>query len=332
VAAVAGVSLEILAGTTLGLVGESGSGKSTLARMVMRLERPTAGHVEIDGVDMTAISGRALDGERRRMQMIFQDPFSSLDPRHTIGEIVSEPLTIHTHLDPAHRQSRVRELLALVGLEGTPLDERPRRLSGGQRQRVAIARALAVNPSLLVCDEPVSGLDVSTQAQVLNLIRTLQAELGTTYLFISHDLSVVRHVSDRIAVMLSGRVVESGDAADVLERPLHPYTAALLDSVPTGRAGASLGVADAERPEHPDTPVDNVGCPFAPRCAFAMDICRTVDPEELTTPSGSTVRCHLHSLGPALDGRTIRLLDRRSAGGSEPGPGSTPVHLTTRRS
>ncbi len=304
--AVDGVSLEIPSGTTLGLVGESGSGKSTLARLVVRIVDPTAGSVEVDGTNVTVLRGAALGRSRRQMQMVFQDPYSSLDPSHTIGDTVSEPLILHTHLTADQRRARAGELLALVGLGDVPLDRFPHQFSGGQRQRIAIARALAVNPSLLVCDEPVSALDVSTQAQVLNLLADLQRDLGTAYLFISHDLSVVRHIADRIAVMYLGQIVEEGQADQVLDRPNHPYTAALLSAIPVPdpaaararprvvlRGEAQLG---AER---------SVGCRFAPRCAFAMDVCRRVDPAPFDAGEGATVRCHLHTEGPVLAGRTV---------------------------
>lgn len=309
--AVDGVSLEIPAGTTLALVGESGSGKSTLARLVVRIVEPTAGTVEVDGTDVTVLTGAELGRSRRQMQMVFQDPYSSLDPSHTIGDTVSEPLVLHTDLKAGPRRQRTRELLALVGLGDVPLDRYPHQFSGGQRQRIAIARALAVNPSLLVCDEPVSALDVSTQAQVLNLLAELQRELGTAYLFISHDLSVVRHIADRIAVMYLGQIVEEGPAAQVLDQPAHPYTAALLSAIPVPdpararnrrrvvlRGEVEMGTAQAG------------GCRFAPRCAFAMDLCRQVDPAPFSGEGGATVRCHLHTTGPRLAGRTVLSLTR----------------------
>ena len=304
--AVDGVSLQIPAGTTLGLVGESGSGKSTLARLVVRIVEPTAGSVEVDGTDVTVLSGSDLGRSRRQMQMVFQDPYSSLDPSHTIGDTVSEPLVLHTDLKAPERRERTRELLALVGLGDVPLDRYPHQFSGGQRQRIAIARALAVNPSLLVCDEAVSALDVSTQAQVLNLLADLQRELGTAYLFITHDLSVVRHIADRIAVMYLGQIVEEGPAAQVLDQPAHPYTAALLSAIPvpdpavarTRRRVVLRGEVDTE-------PGARVGCRFAPRCAFAMDICRQVDPPPFAAEGDTTVRCHLHTEGPELGGRSV---------------------------
>ena len=304
--AVGGVSLEIPAGTTLGLVGESGSGKSTLARLVVRIVEPSAGSVEVDGKDMTVLRGPELGRSRRQMQMVFQDPYSSLDPSHTIGDTVSEPLILHTDLSADQRRARTRELLARVGMGDVPLDRFPHQFSGGQRQRIAIARALAVNPSLLVCDEPVSALDVSTQAQVLNLLSDLQRELGTAYLFISHDLSVVRHIADRIAVMYLGQIVEEGPAAQVLDRPTHPYTAALLSAIPV----PDPAVARARRRvvlhgEAEAGPEAAAGCRFAPRCAFAMDVCRQVDPAPFHAGESTAVRCHLHTRGPELAGRSV---------------------------
>ena len=312
--AVDGVSLEIPAGTTLGLVGESGSGKSTLARLVVRIVEPTAGSVSVAGTDVTVLSGSELGRSRRQMQMVFQDPFSSLDPSHTIGDTVSEPLVLHSGLKAAERRERTRELLALVGLGAVPLDRYPHQFSGGQRQRIAIARALAVNPSLLVCDEAVSALDVSTQAQVLNLLAELQQELGTAYLFISHDLSVVRHIADRIAVMYLGQIVEEGPAAQVLDRPAHPYTAALLSAIPVpDPAVARSRRRVVLRGEVETEATERTGCRFAPRCAFAMDICRRVDPDPFSADGDTTVRCHLHTEGPVLDGRSVLTLDPAAA-------------------
>jgi peptide/nickel transport system ATP-binding protein len=304
--AVDGVSLQIPAGTTLGLVGESGSGKSTLARLVVRIIEPSGGTVEVAGTDMTVLSGAELGRNRRRVQMVFQDPYSSLDPSHTIGDTVSEPLVLHTDLKAPERRQRTKELLALVGLGEVPLDRYPHQFSGGQRQRIAIARALAINPDLLVCDEAVSALDVSTQAQVLNLLAELQRELGTAYLFISHDLSVVRHIADRIAVMYLGQIVEEGPAAQVLDRPAHPYTAALLSAIPVPDPSvARTRQRVVLRGEVETEAGRRTGCRFAPRCAFAMDICRQVDPAPYAAEGDTTVRCHLHTEGPTLAGRTV---------------------------
>jgi oligopeptide/dipeptide ABC transporter ATP-binding protein len=304
--AVDGVSLEIPAGTTLALVGESGSGKSTLARLVVRIVEPTAGTVEVDGTDVTVLTGAELGRSRRQMQMVFQDPYSSLDPSHTIGDTVSEPLVLHTDLKAGPRRQRTRELLALVGMGDVPLDRYPHQFSGGQRQRIAIARALAVNPSLLVCDEPVSALDVSTQAQVLNLLAELQRELGTAYLFISHDLSVVRHIADRIAVMYLGQIVEEGPAARVLDQPAHPYTAALLSAIPVPDPALARSRQRVVLRGEVEMGTGGMGgCRFAPRCAFAMDVCHQVDPGPFAAEGATTVRCHLHTEGPRLAGRSV---------------------------
>ena len=304
--AVDGVDLTIAPGTTLGLVGESGSGKSTLARLVTRLIEPSSGHVELDGTDITALRGPKLRRERQEMQMVFQDPYSSLDPRQSILEVVGEPLRIHTQLDRAARQQRVIELLGQVGIGPHVLGRQPHEFSGGQRQRIAIARALALEPDLLVCDEPVSALDVSTQSQVINLLSELQDRLGLAYLFIAHDLSVVRHLSDRIAVMYLGKIIEEGDANEVYVRPTHPYTAALLAAIPVpdpGRERARSRIVltgEVEMGQGATT-----GCRFRQRCPFAMEICASVDPEPFVTPSGTTVRCHLHTEGPKLAGATV---------------------------
>jgi peptide/nickel transport system ATP-binding protein len=304
--AVDGVDLTIYPGKTLGLVGESGSGKSTLARLVTRLIEPTSGSVVLGGTDITALRGPKLRRERQGMQMVFQDPYSSLDPRQNILEIVGEPLKIHTDMNRSERQQRVVELLTQVGIGRHVLGRQPHEFSGGQRQRLAIARALALEPGLLVCDEPVSALDVSTQSQVINLLSDLQDRLGLAYLFIAHDLSVVRHLSDRIAVMYLGKIVEEGEANEVYTRPTHPYTAALLSAIPVPdplhqrptqrivlRGEVDMGQAAVG------------GCRFRQRCPFAMDICASVDPEPYVTPSGTTVRCHLHTEGPVLAGATV---------------------------
>ena len=241
VRAVDEVSLRVDAGTTLGLVGESGSGKSTLARLVLRLIDPTAGTVVVDGKDITGLRGPALRRHRDTMQLVFQDPYSSLDPRQSIADIVGEPLAIHTSMSRSEREQRVVQLLAQVGLGSHVLPRQPHEFSGGQRQRIAIARSLALRPRLLVCDEPVSALDVSTQSQVINLLTDLQRQLGVAYLFIAHDLSVVRHISKRFAVMYLGQIVEEGDADDVYQRPTHPYTAALPLPSPCQILYASTG-------------------------------------------------------------------------------------------
>jgi peptide/nickel transport system ATP-binding protein len=323
VKAVDGVDLRVPAGRTLGLVGESGSGKSTLARLILRLIDSSDGTIVLDGTDVTHLGGRDLRHRRRSMQIVFQDPYSSLDPRMRVNDIVGEPLEIYDGLTGAERDARVAGLLDQVGLGRYALYRRPHEFSGGQRQRIAIARALAPDPRLLVCDEPVSALDVSTQSQVINLLTDLQDRLGLTFLFIAHDLSVVRHISDRIAVMYLGRIVEEGEAEEVYLRPLHPYTEALLSAIP---------VPDVHRP--PDArrivltgevanPLDPPGgCTFHPRCPYAMDICASVDPPPLTTAAGTTVRCHLHTSGPVLAGAPVTDLTPTA---TPPVTGSGPV-------
>lgn len=304
--AVDGVDLQVTAGSTLGLVGESGSGKSTLARLVLRLIEPSAGKVLVEGVDTTALGGAALRRHRACMQMVFQDPYSSLDPRQSIADIVGEPLAIHQRLSRRQRDERVVELLAHVGLGSHALSRQPHEFSGGQRQRIAIARALALEPALLVCDEPVSALDVSTQSQVINLLSDLQDRLGLAYLFIAHDLSVVRHISDRIAVMYLGRIVEEGSAEEVYLRPTHPYTAALLSAIPVPDPGSQHRRGRIILRGEVGSPVGtDHGCRFRQRCPFAMDVCASEDPAPFTTPSGTVVRCHLHTQGPVLAGSSV---------------------------
>jgi peptide/nickel transport system ATP-binding protein len=306
VKAVDGVDLRVLVGRTLGLVGESGSGKSTLARLILRLADPSEGSIVLDGHDLTRLGGRHLRHTRRAMQIVFQDPYSSLDPRMRVNDIVGEPLEIYDRLTGAERDERVAELLEQVGLGRYALYRRPHEFSGGQRQRIAIARALAPRPRLLVCDEPVSALDVSTQSQVINLLTDLQARLGLAFLFIAHDLSVVRHISDRIAVMYLGRIVEEGDAEEVYLRPRHPYTEALLSAIPIPdvrrRAGSGRIVLTGEVANPLDAPT---GCAFHPRCPYAMDICASVEPPPIVVANGITVRCHLHTSGPILDGAPV---------------------------
>jgi peptide/nickel transport system ATP-binding protein len=309
VKAVDGVDLRVPAGRTLGLVGESGSGKSTLARLILRLVDSSDGTIVLDGTDVTRLGGRDLRHRRRAMQIVFQDPYSSLDPRMRVNDIVGEPLEIYDGLTGAERDTRVAELLDQVGLGRYALYRRPHEFSGGQRQRIAIARALAPEPRLLVCDEPVSALDVSTQSQVINLLTDLQARLGLAFLFIAHDLSVVRHISDRIAVMYLGRIVEEGEAEEVYLRPRHPYTEALLSAIPVPDVHRPPGARRIVLAGEVANPLDPPGgCTFHPRCPYAMDICASVDPPPLATAVDTTVRCHLHTSGPVLDGAPVTSL------------------------
>jgi len=322
VKAVDGVDLRVPVGRTLGLVGESGSGKSTLARLVLRLVDPTDGSIVLDGDDLVRLGGRELRHHRRSMQIVFQDPYSSLDPRMRVNDIVGEPLEIYDNLTGARRDERVAELLDQVGLGRYALYRRPHEFSGGQRQRIAIARALAPGPRLLVCDEPVSALDVSTQSQVINLLTDLQVRLGLAFLFIAHDLSVVRHISDRIAVMYLGRIVEEGDAEEVYLRPRHPYTEALLSAIPIPDVHRPPGIQRIVLTGEVANPLDPPsGCTFHPRCPYAMEICSSVEPEPFVTSSGTTVACHLHTSGPVLDGRPVTTLS--PAGPARPTAGPT---------
>ena len=289
--AVAGVSFDIRPGETLGLVGESGSGKSTTGRTLLRLEEPTAGEVLFDGRALAGLDTAGLRELRREMQMIFQDPYASLNPRHTVGTLVREPLEIHRIGAPAERDRRVAELLDRVGLAPSHAGRFPHEFSGGQRQRIGIARALATAPRFIVADEPISALDVSIQAQIVNLLADLQEERGLTYLLIAHDLAMVRHISDRVAVMILGRIVEIGPANVVLDRPRHPYTRALLDAAPRVWSKAERVPASVPEGELPDPADPPSGCRYRTRCPLATEVCARQVPE-LRSDSTSEVACH----------------------------------------
>ncbi|MEM7488094.1 MAG: dipeptide ABC transporter ATP-binding protein [Pseudomonadota bacterium] len=292
VKAVDGVSLGIVAGETFAIVGESGCGKSTLARLLMRLLEPTDGTLAFDGVDMTRATGRDLSNLRRDVQFIFQDPFSSLNPRLSVGRLVGEPLEVHApDMPAADRRAKVADLLRQVGLRPEHADRYPHEFSGGQRQRIGIARALATGPRVIIGDEPVSALDVSVQAQVVNLLADLGRDLGLTLVLIAHDLAVIRHMSDRVAVMYLGRIVEQGATDALFEAPRHPYTRVLLDAVPDldDRGGASRARIEGEMPS-PSAPPP--GCAFHTRCPHARDLCRRDAPPLETTPDGHATACH----------------------------------------
>ncbi len=278
VRALDGVSFTLAPGETLGLVGESGCGKSTLARALLRLEEPTDGKIILDGQDMLALRGEKLRKSRGKFQMIFQDPYASLNPRMTVGTVLDEVLALHTELDKTGRLERSRELMELVGLNPVHINRHPHQFSGGQRQRIGIARALAVNPAFIVADEPVSALDVSVQAQIVNLLQDIQQKTGVAYLFIAHDLAVVEHISRRIMVMYLGKIVESGPAEEVCSAPLHPYTKALLSAVPgTGKKNTERIVLTGDVPSPLNPPA---GCRFHTRCPFATERCAVEEPQE----------------------------------------------------
>lgn len=292
VKAVDGVSFEIFKGETFGLVGESGCGKSTTGRAILRLIQATSGEIWFQGKNIMDASAKHMRGFRKDMQIIFQDPYASLNPRMTIRQILEEPLIVHGIRDARERERRVFELLDVVGLDTYHGSRFPHEFSGGQRQRIGIARSLALRPKLVIADEPVSALDVSVQSQILNLLKDLQEQFELTYLFISHDLSVVRHISDRIGVMYLGKMIEIGEADQIYESPKHPYTKALLSAVPVADPKAKKDrivlTGDVPSPANPPK-----GCSFHPRCPFATDICRTVTPELKEIESGHFASCHL---------------------------------------
>jgi len=292
VKAVQNVNVEISPGETLGLVGESGSGKSTLGRLILKLLEPTEGKVYFDGRDLSTIGRAELRALRREMQLVFQDPYASLNPRMRVRSIVGEGIEIHKLARGREKENRIVELLNMVGMGADAMDRFPHEFSGGQRQRIGIARALAVNPRFLVLDEPVSALDVSIQAQIINLLQDLQEKLNLTYLFIAHDLRVVEHISNRVAIMYLGKIVEIASRDEIYLRPHHPYTRALLSAIPT--------VDTAHKPERIKLPGEMPspmnpppGCAFHPRCPYAKDVCRTLEPRLETGRGGHAVACHV---------------------------------------
>ena len=295
VKAVDDVSFDVLENETFGLVGESGCGKTTLGRTIVKLYEPEAGSIEFMGTDIAHLKGAELKSFRKDMQMIFQDPYASLNPRMTVGEIIKEPMIIHNiYNTDQEREERVVELLRIVGLKPDHIRRYPAEFSGGQRQRIGIARALAVNPKFIVCDEPISALDVSIQAQVINLLKNIQKEMGLSYLFIAHDLSMVKHISDRIGVMYLGHMVEMGKSDDVYHRPLHPYTTALLSAIPipdpdTAKTKQRI-LLEGEIPSPINPPA---GCPFSTRCPKASERCRNEMPQPIEV-GGRMVACHLY--------------------------------------
>ena len=292
--AVDDVNFAIFKGETLGLVGESGSGKTTVGRTLLRLHEPTSGEILFEGQDLLRVEPKELRDMRRRMQMIFQDPYASLNPRMTIGTIVGEPLEVHDGLKGESKNTRVRELLELVGINPALVNRYPHEFSGGQRQRIGVARALALNPDLIVCDEPIASLDVSIQAQVVNLLKELQDEFQLTYLFIAHDLSMVRHISDRMAVMYLGKLMEMASGIEISDNPLHPYTKALMSAVPVPDPEVEENrhrvILEGDIPSPANPPP---GCNFNTRCPIAEEVCSQQDPVFREIETGHFVACHL---------------------------------------
>jgi oligopeptide/dipeptide ABC transporter ATP-binding protein len=326
VKAVDGVSFAIAPGETLALVGESGCGKSTVGRLVLRLIEPTAGRVRFEGRDIVAMRERDVRAFRRRAQLVFQDPYASLNPRMTVGDILIEPLKLHDVVPPERRRARVAELLRIVGLEPRHAPRYPHEFSGGQRQRIAVARALAVEPKLIVCDEPVSALDVSIRSQVLNLLRDLQRRLGLAYIFISHDLAVVKHIADRVAVMYLARIVETATTERLFAAPRHPYTRALIAAIPVpypqrGRERRIL------RGDVPSALAPPPGCHLHTRCPHAVELCRTTRPELIADEAGHATACHRWTELPPEPGLAVHdapspALDRLIAAFARPRDGS----------
>lgn len=303
VKAVDGVSFSLEKGTTLGIVGESGCGKSTLARVVTRLIEPTSGSIHLDGQDITHLSGKKLQMMRRQFQIIFQDPYSSLNPRHSVGQIIGSPMVVQNLVPKNGTKPRVQELMEMVGLNPEHFNRYPHEFSGGQRQRIGIARSLSLNPSVIIADEPVSALDVSIQAQILNLLEGLQKDLGLSVIFIAHDLSVVKHIADQVAVMYLGKIVESGPSPIMYASPAHPYTKALLSAVPV--AEPSQGRRQNRIILHGDvpSPIDPPsGCRFRTRCWKAQDICASHEPALVADSQGRLVACHFPEVPVSIGG------------------------------